>query len=427
MITYGELHNLIKAAMIALLFASSVAAIALLAMDFSRKRITAAKILLPPVFIISFVCLTILKSIREFKLIGTVMPEYLQKADALPAGAAIAVTVACTCLLLFFGANELKYRRHSITASSLKEALDNLPEGICYADADGVVLVSNHKINTLSNMLTGSVFNDANKLWDEISGYENLNRRVIPMPDGSIWSFKRETVLLSNESVYKISATDISELHRLSEKLKDNNEKMKQINQRLKEYSKNIDIATRSRERLETKIRIHADMGQTLLYSRHAIMQDDEAACARAIEKWRFAAAIFKTGETTREKDSQWERLLKAAEGIGIKISLNGSLPEDSNAKRLICLAASEATANAVRHAEATALDIVITAAGGYVTAQFTNNGKKPEGKVIPGGGLGSLEKKLVESGGALSIDYGEGGELIIRVSVPHADRSDAI
>lgn len=427
MIAYGELHNLIKAAMIAQLFASSVASIALLTMDLSRKRITAAKILLPPVFIVSFGCLTVLKSIREFELIGKVMPEYLQKADALPAGAAIAVTVACTCLLLFFGANELKYRRHSITASSLKEALDNLPEGICYADADGVVLISNHKITTLSNMLTGSVFNDANKLWGEISGYENLNRRVIPLPDGSIWSFKRETVLLSNESVYKISATDISELHRLSEKLKDNNEKMKQINQRLKEYSKNVDIATRSRERLETKIRIHADMGQTLLSSRHAIMQDDEVACARAIEKWRFAAAIFKSDDTARANDNQWERLIKVAENIGINIRLNGKLPDDTDAKKLICLAATEATSNAVRHASATVLDISISCSNGFVTAEITNNGKKPNGEITVGGGLGSLGKKLIDNDGELNIGYGKSGELILSVRVPEAYRSDDI
>ncbi len=297
--------------------------------------------------------------------------------------------------------------------------MDNLPDGICYANEDGVIILSNHKINTISSILTGTVFSNANIFWNEIVGYENINRKTLLLQDGTIWNFTREKVIFDDKKAVKISATDITELHNLSVRLQDNNEKMKEINKRLKEYNKNVEVVTRSRERLETKIRIHADLGETLLASRYALAQANTEDCMNAIEKWTFASGIFKEGAKTKSNSDQMEQLFKVANSLGVEIKINGSLPATEATKNLILLSAAESLTNAVRHADATCLFVDISFENGFYTAKFTNDGKKPEGEISVGGGLSSLTKKLKENEGSLNINYGENGELIITVQVP--------
>ena len=67
-------------------------------------------------------------------------------------------------------------------------------------------------------------------------------------------------------------------------------------------------------------------------------------------------------------------------------------------------LAASEALTNAVFHAGARKLNIMLSERENQWTMRFTNDGTQPEAPVTEGGGLGSLRKKLEREGGTMTI-----------------------
>jgi signal transduction histidine kinase len=82
--------------------------------------------------------------------------------------------------------------------------------------------------------------------------------------------------------------------------------------------------------------------------------------------------------------------------------------------------AIAEALTNAVRHAEASTVDIALTDAGGMLRATITDDG---QGGADPAGGTGlaGLERRLATFDGILAVSSPPGGPTIIVAEIPCA------
>lgn len=304
---------------------------------------------------------------------------------------------------------ELKTRRKSITGNSVKESFDNLPAGLCFSNPDGRIRLYNHVMIELCYIITDAELQNADLFWKTLShgavskNVKRLSSGQTPefrLPDGSIWMFAKNRL---DEENIQITATDITQLHNLTGKLKEKNEVLTDMNERLRKYGENVDELTRSRERLETKERIHNSLGQALLATRHSI-DSKNTDVSELVEMWKRNISVLKTGSEIKKEEYTLDVLFKAAYSAGITIDLSGELPENNEIRKLFVIAATQALTNAVRHAGAKTLYIAFKNSSDTSSVRFTNDGKRPENEITEGGGLENLRNRVERMNGTMRI-----------------------
>lgn len=313
-----------------------------------------------------------------------------------------------TAFLCWMAMSFKRERKNSILPSSVKEGFDNLPTGLCFSRKNGMVQLVNHQMNTLSYLLTGSDIQNAESFWqlvsvgqldDDVERLTSGERPEIRFRNGSVWSFARENL----DSVVQITATDITEYLLLSKKLEQKNTELKKMNSRLRKHGENVDEVTRSKERLETKVRIHNEFGRSLIAT-HRALQDD-GALEDIAALWKRNIAVLRMEAEPSADSDHLTALMKSAESVGVKIEIKGRIPRVKEARFLIMAAATETLTNAVKHADAGKMMIEIEELPDSYLVCFTNNGKKPEvQEITEGGGLGSLRKKIENAGGEMYV-----------------------
>ena len=84
---------------------------------------------------------------------------------------------------------------------------------------------------------------------------------------------------------------------------------------------------------------------------------------------------------------------------------LFGELPEDTDLRKVFLIAIRECLTNGVRHADATLIHAEIVRKNKSILLYITNNGKPPEGVVVPKGGLLNLLRYVADCGGKMKIE----------------------
>lgn len=100
-----------------------------------------------------------------------------------------------------------------------------------------------------------------------------------------------------------------------------------------------------------------------------------------ALHQLEKAVQLFQLDGTARTEESEWTEFVQDAAALGVTVSLTGTLPTDTTRQQLLLTMAQECFANAVRHADATALNLTISETEKETVWQFTNNGALPAGQ----------------------------------------------
>ncbi len=326
------------------------------------------------------------------------------------------------CILL----DEYKIRKNTISPLSVKESFDNLPTGLCFAKSNGMVQLVNYQMNELSYIILGDDLQNANIFWEKVCNGKlnnNISRFVtgdkpeLRLPDGSVWTFSKEDLGVTTQ----IIATNMTNYYRLTNTLKHKNEELELMSHRLRKYGENVDEYTRSKERLETKVRIHNEIGQALLTTRRTL-NSDESDFKAVLDLWnRNISALRMESEPQNNVDYLGE-LIKAAKSAHVEVIIDGQFPEDNDIKQMIVAAATEALTNAIRHADAEKLFIEIDSTKKYYIACISNDGKIPDAPITEGGGLGSLRRRIEKNGGIMSVSWEPEFRLIIKIPKKSGD-----
>ena len=204
--------------------------------------------------------------------------------------------------------------------------------------------------------------------------------------------------------------------------MKEKNLELTALNIRLRKHGENVDELTRSKERLETKARIHSELGQALLSTRRYLLEEDGDQPV-PLELWQRNIAMLRKEAELKEDEQPLEMLSRIAASTGIVIQFNGDLPSNADVQRLFVQAAAEALTNAVSHAQAKTLYIDFTENRHTYMVCFSNDGDKPDGEVTEGGGLGSLRKKVEREGGSMTVTGEPAFHLAIALPKERGDR----
>lgn len=332
----------------------------------------------------------------------------------IPVGVWLVIFVVFLYLLL----QQWRFNKSTITRSSIKEGIDQISSGLCFYTDDGRVVLMNSRMSELSFALTGRDLQNAQDFWDTLSGGEVQpgiqrlsygSRPNFLLPDGSVWTFHYERL----DGFHQLLAGNTTQIQSITDELREKNIALAALNLRLRQYGENVDALTRSRERLETKVRIHGELGQALMATRRYLM--DAESVEAPLEQWKRSIAMLRKEAGSQKAEDPIEILSKAAHAAGIRLQIRGELLQDTSYRRLFLLAASEAMTNAVFHANAKNLFIDLTEDTACWEMRFTNDGAVPTGPVTEGGGLSALRHKARSIRADMMVESADIFALILR------------
>lgn len=327
----------------------------------------------------------------------------------LPVVYIIILLAVMAVFLIFLVLHEIQLSKTTLSRSAIKESIDHLPTGLCFYAENGRILLVNHRMNQLCHIILGRDLQNAALVWNDlcrgniqpdIMWLSTDSQPSFRLSDGTVWSFSRTQL----PDMFQITAADITQLHDLAQELEQKNIALEELYQRLKVYETDVEVLTRTRERLETKIGIHSELGQTLLATRSYLLDNNENNALPA-EAWTRSIALLRQNIVENAEQFTLQTLIQTATSFGISVEAVGQMPKQKAVEKLFLEAATEALTNAVRHADAKTLHIRLTETDTDYQVCFRNDGKIPENAITEGGGLSSLRRKVETAGGIMQID----------------------
>ena len=329
--------------------------------------------------------------------------QWLAALPVLPFLALLAVVFAYQLYVIRKG---WAYRKATLSRSAIKEGVEKVSSGLCFFYDGGRIVLMNGKINALCHTIVGRDLQNAELFWEilcsgeplpSVTRLEESSKPTFRLPDGSVWVFDKVVL----QGFHQLIATDVTQLQAMTDELEVKNLQLASLIVRLKKHGENVDELTRSRERLEIKSQIHRELGQVLLASRRYLSDDGDVPLAQ----WQRNIAMLRKEAQPMQDETPMAMLMRAAKATGIEIKMAGQLPKNEEVLQLFIQAAAENLTNAISHAGAKTLFITFTQDEYSYIAQFRNDGEKPRDKIVEGGGLSSLRRKLEREGGQMVID----------------------
>ena len=263
------------------------------------------------------------------------------------------------------------------------------------------------------------------------------------LPDSSIWQFKMDELTDRIPNYIQMEATEITDLYRYSKTLYDNNVRLSDQYRRQQAILENIVEINHEKEILATKIRLHDDLGRSLLTTKqHLFNQTLNENITTLTEIWNTTIRnLTDVTQLYANSDASPElELQKAADMIGCRIIFSGDRPSGRRTPLLFYAAVREALTNAVKHAGATQLNVNTTATDRGYHVEISDNGQgrgmyelsagsggktaqpPPCPVISEGSGLGTLRQKLEQEGATLEFKCT--GRVTLILELP-AERTD--
>lgn len=318
------------------------------------------------------------------------------------------IWLAISMFVIMAVVDAVNQRKKAITPSAIKESLDQLETGLCFAQPNGLVLLTNHRMNELSHAIFGKAIQNANLFWKALRSEQPVETVMriafgeqpeFRLPDDTIWTFHREAL----SGVIQITAADTTKQHRLVNELQSRHFELEEMNARIRGYGDKVDEYVSARERLETRVNLHGFLGQALLMTRH-YLQYENGNPKKIIDIWQRNIDVLRLEAEPQQATDSMASLQNAASAIGMQVHVNGQLPENAQLRKLIAAIGAETLTNAVRHARAKQLWIDVEETETAHVIRYTNDGTVPAGPVTEGGGLSTVRKKIEAAGGQMRI-----------------------
>lgn len=305
------------------------------------------------------------------------------------------------------------YGKTRLSATSLKESMDSLSTGVCFAEQSGLPRLVNVRMNELCMATTGKSLLNADSFWtalregNVVAGAKMVQtgeHPIVCFSDGKVFSFHREEQNIAKNTIYEILAVEITEEYALSLDLQEKHLELSEFNRRMRRYGEKIDEYTAEKEALEAKIHIHDELGKLLLTTSKRLQEKPSAQEKRNLLKmWQRDLAAFGVVRKDRRNDS-YRELMLAAKAIGVKIIFAGVRPKGKRLTKIIVTAVKECITNTVSHAKGNETYVTIKENGASFVLTITNNGLSPTEEIKEGGGLSSLRALVEREGGTMMV-----------------------
>ena len=314
----------------------------------------------------------------------------------------------------------MRAKHGKIGRASIKESFDNLPSGVCFANQAGIIVLCNRQMHRLCFTLMGK---DLQHLFELRKALEKPHKAVSVVytdpggylfPDRRVWQFTERIVTDEHGKAYtQVQAINVTELYGNKVELERENQALAEANARAKALYAELDQLVREREILAMKIRVHDELGLSLISSGKLLENE-----GFSLSDFHLAGAVWadiarnlgvaersSLSEELPSPEHALAELLAAAEGVGVQVVIIGNMPRDCGVAYLLTVAMRECVTNIVYHAKGNVLTARLKETHSGWKAVLENNGESPAGTVVEGGGLGGLRQQIEYAGGVMWIE----------------------
>lgn len=318
------------------------------------------------------------------------------------------------CGFLFAGIQMFgifKRCRNYLRENAIQESLDNLPSGIVFFDGNGMPKLMNRRMHQICMNLAGRDIQNITELEEALSKplkeqvFFDDDLKVYGFSDGSVWKFsEKEIITTGGDRFSQVLASEVSELYQSKVLLKRENQKLQEMSAAMKELSKNVVTLTREEETLSMKMRVHDNLGYSVLAAQRMLMRESEEDRDIFLSQWKQTLDLLNKDNESVEDEQLHRQVQDRAKFLGVKIIYTGEKIWESHIFRLLDIILLEALSNCVRHAGASELYVKFGSAEHEWGVVITDNGQKPEKNIKEGGGLSDIRKEVEKCGGTLRI-----------------------
>lgn len=307
----------------------------------------------------------------------------------------------------------------------IKESFDHLPIAICFFDSQGIARLINHQMLDIMNALRSDGIQTLDELRNALQDSNihciNSELHIYEFSEDMIIRFTKDNIVTrDNKQFTQVIGTNVTELIRRQNQLKEENEKLTETNNRLRKLFEQMPDIIREEETLEMKLRVHDDIGHSILAARRALLQNaslDELKESASL--WKQSISILYRSNEIVNKESLIDTAIHRAKEMGVKVLITGTLPTQEKLKEITSLAIRECAANCVRHADGTELYILFVESKDKLNMTITNNGITPKEEIHEGGGLSMLRRYIEEINGKMIVQSSP--NFALKISLPYA------
>lgn len=307
-----------------------------------------------------------------------------------------------------------KYRllRSSISALSIKEAIDKLNTGLLFFDPSGRILLSNFKMEELMWRLGGKLYRNANEFVEALEDGDFLNgakKELFPekciyrLEDGSVFRFSKEIIRERGGSYLQLNAADISSIWSFVETLKQENKTLEERSLQIKRALDQIHLTCRSEEEIRARVRIHDVLSQKISILLHTLRHEESLPFELLRELDGLLESLIQSREEDGDIRVRFEFLQNAMKSMGVDLCCDGSFPEDEKVAKAYMDILSEAVSNAVRHGLASKIDILLDSNEEGYSMHISNTGFE-KSHYREGSGIKEMRRRIAQLGGTLRI-----------------------
>lgn len=331
----------------------------------------------------------------------------------LPTVAIFCFCIVCTIVDLYLLYLMTAWRKTHISSSSIKEAVDNIPVGVCAYTVDGTIILKNTVMEKLCRevtgkpLLIGTEFHSV--IWSgrTIEGIVNTapeSTRILRLPDDTAWSFFAETIDTCHLKCVLLTASNVTEEYLKTQALLEKQRTVQELNERLSAYNREIVSVITAKEVLSAKIKIHDELGADLLAIKQFLVKGGDKQKKAEILKLAERSIDFLLEQTKEPEHNEYDLILATAKELGVAVQVIGTLPQKQPYQHIIATAIHECLTNTLRHAGGDLLNVCVKDAPENIQAEFTNNGRQPKDEILEKGGLSDLRTLTEKYRGKMTI-----------------------
>lgn len=303
--------------------------------------------------------------------------------------------------------------KSSLSALSIKNAIDSLHTGVLFGEADGFILLANRQMQRLMVRISGKVRRNGWVFHELLASgavepgcriTECEGQIVCLLDDDSAWMFSKTELHIKRKPYIQLTAADITERWKLTAQLQQRETLLRQKSDELKNAIARIHILSREREAQRAKMRAHDILGQRLTLLLRSLRSEKamDAEVLRALSQGLLDDLMAR--EQAPSAQEALYGLIQAFTAIGVNIKVHGELPHAHTRGQLFADIIREGVTNAVRHGFATEISVEMASADGGHSLRISNNGNSPRSPITEGGGIGGMRQKIAPYGGTLAV-----------------------
>lgn len=324
---------------------------------------------------------------------------------------------------------KMERKKDTIDRNSIKEAIDNIPVGICFYDKTGKSLLINRVMNRIIFSFSGTYINNIEYFLALLEN-NKLDVKKIFFKDsiaykikGQVFLFDKSTININGVEIFQVIVHNITDLYAKTEKLEEERLKIQNQKKSLEKLLKDIVKINRSKEILISKSKLHHEFGKSVLatklyFKNSKDSQDNFEYINFAKNQWIEVIRKIENNLAEEPKSNLYDELVLGAKSFGCKVVLSGDIKDGNELPYIFIFALKESITNAVRHSNADEVNLNIIKSENKLSGIIRDNGYSEVSEIKEGVGFSSLRKRIEQNGGTFEIKINNGVELHISLNL---------